>query len=807
MRLSSVFPHFAFVSLIVTQVLQAQPVTSDQDMELQPRSGRELVLALQRFPDDVELDLDGQLTDAVWAQIPAMEGMWVVEPETLEPARYNNRIRIFYNDRGIYVGIDMEQPTDTLIRRITGRDNRNESRDRITFTLDTSGEGNFGYWVSMALGDNQLDGTILPERQYNSQWDGAWYGATAETDRGWSAEFFLPWGQLAMPAREGIRYIGFYSERVVAHLNENWGWPAIARSDPVFLSQYPRLQLEGVNPRQQWSLFPSFASTYDDIDASWEHRSGVDVFWRPSSNFQLTATLNPDFGAAEADDVVVNLTANETFFPEKRLFFQEGQEIFNTTPRAGNNANKRFNIINTRRIGGRPRSPDLPAGVVLPARERIQTADLIGAAKVTGQAGSFRYGLLAAAEDETLYRAGGQRIEQDGRDFSAFRLLYEDSKGGAAYRGLGYIGTRVAHPDSDAQVHAVDFHYLTQGGIWNIDGQVLASSVDDKGDGYGAYADIVYSPSQGFKHTLHLTYMDDTVDVNNFGFQERNDSWETWYRFEWTKTGLTRVRDLRVNSFVRYEENLNGDRTLAGTATSVNVTRNNLDRISFTLQNFGKRYDDRNSFGNGSFANRTRTNYLAGYMTNPARAFSVGVDYELSQESVAGYAHKLGGGINWRPMANLSLAANLGYENRDGWLLHQRSQNFTAFESEQWNASFRVEYYLTARQQITAGLQWVGISAVGDRFYVLPADAPTRNRDLVEVARPDGSGNDFSLSQMNFQVRYRWEIAPLSDIFIVYTRNGNQRSELINFNQQFNNAWDEPLASQLVMKLRYRFGT
>ena len=807
MRLLTVVSHFAFVSLLFSQVLHAQTSSSEQDTQLQPLSGRDLVLPLQRFPDDVELNLDGHLTDEVWAQIPAIEGMWVVEPETLEPARYNNQIRIFYNDKGIYVGIDMEQPTDTLIRRITGRDNRNESRDRITFTLDTSGEGNFGYWVSMALGDSQLDGTILPERQYNSQWDGAWYGATAQTDTGWSAEFFLPWGQLAMPAREGIRFIGFYSERVVAHLNENWGWPAIARTDPVFLSQYPRLELEGVNPRQQWSLFPSFASTYDEIDASWEHRTGADVFWRPSSNFQLTATLNPDFGAAEADDVVVNLTANETFFPEKRLFFQEGQEIFNTTPRAGGNSSKRFNIINTRRIGGRPRSPDLPAGVVLPARERIQTADLMGAAKVTGQAGSFRYGLLAAAEDETLYRAGGQRIEQDGRDFGAFRLLYEDSKGGAAYRGLGYIGSQVAHPDSDAQVHAVDFHYLTQGGIWNVDGQVLASSVDDKGDGYGAYADIVYSPSQGFKHTLHLTYMDDTVDVNDFGFQERNNSWETFYRFEWTKTGLTRVRDMRINSFVRYEENLDGERTSSGIVTNANFTRNNLDRMFFMLQHFGKRYDDRNSFGNGSFTTRAQTNFAVGYLTNPARAVSLGTDYELSQEAVAGHSHRLSISVNWRPLANLNLAASVGIEDRDGWLLHQQSQDFTAFDSEHWNASFRVEYYLTARQQLSAGLQWVGISAIGDRFYELPVTAATRSRDLIEIARPAGTDNDFSLSQMNFQVRYRWEIAPLSDIFIVYTRNGNQRSELVNFHEQFNHAWDEPLASQLVLKLRYRFGT
>lgn len=47
----------------------------------------------------------------------------------------------------------------------------------------------------------------------------------------------------------------------------------------------------------------------------------MDVFWRPSTNFQLTGTLNPAFGGVESDDVVINLSATETFFPEKRLFF------------------------------------------------------------------------------------------------------------------------------------------------------------------------------------------------------------------------------------------------------------------------------------------------------------------------------------------------------------------------------------------------------------------------------------------------------------------------------------------------------
>ena len=77
---------------------------------------------------------------------------------------------------------------------------------------------------------------------------------------------------------------------------------------------------------------------------------GADLFWRPSTNFQATAALKPDFGSVESDDVVVNLGAFETFFPEKRLFFQEGIEVFTATPRAeGGNPTT---LLNTRRIGG-----------------------------------------------------------------------------------------------------------------------------------------------------------------------------------------------------------------------------------------------------------------------------------------------------------------------------------------------------------------------------------------------------------------------------------------------------------------------
>ena len=770
--------------------------------------GNGTVIPLQSFDHaTADVDIDGNVTESVWGRIAPINQMRVIEPDTLDGVPFDTDTRLFYTEKGLYVSFDMEQPVDTIVRRISTRDNVDLNRDNVLVMLDTSGEGLFGYFMMLALGDNQADGTVLPERQYATQWDGAWYGATQETARGWSAEFFIPWGQMAMPREDGVRRIGIYTERQVAYLNQNWAWPAIPESSPIFMSNLPLLELEGVDVRQQWSVFPYVSSTFDEVASEVDQKAGFDVFWRPSSNFQLTAAVNPDFGSTESDNVVVNLTANETFFPEKRLFFQEGQEVFNTTPRSTGSNGKRLSIVNTRRIGARPRAPELPLGVSLPTRERIRPADLLGAVKATGQVGSVRYGVMAAAEDESEFEVRDTRYYQDGRNFGTFRMIYEDSKG-AAYRGLGYIGSLVEHPDSDAEVHAVDFHYLTTGGRWNIDGQLISTDTDDTGSGGGMFTDIVYTPRQGIKHTVQLTYLDETFNVNDFGFQERNDSREIWYRFEWVKSDLKWVRNFRFNPFLRYEENAAGDRTNnAFPVLSGSVTLNNLDRINIGLQHFPKRYDDQNSFGHGTFATSERTNFNFNYQTNTARPVSYSFGVGSSGEFVGGEAYQASTGIIWRPQDNIALNAEVTYDDRNGWLLYQEAQNFTTFNADQWRMDVGLEYFLTARQQFSMSMQWVGIEAVEDEFYYLPAHLATKNRDLVHVARPAGPSDSFGLSQLNFQMRYRWQIAPLSDLFVVYTKGDNRRSALMKFDELYEESWNNPLGSTLVVKLRYRFGS
>ena len=175
------------------------------------------------------------------------------------------------------------------------------------------------------------------------------------------------------------------------------------------------------------------------------------------------------------------------------------------------------------------------------------------------------------------------------------------------------------------------------------------------------------------------------------------------------------------------------------------------------------------------------------------------------EEALGGNQINLRLGFNWRPSDQFSFKLDVMWADRDGWLLHQGGQNFTTFKATQWTPSLSLDYFLTARQQLRASLQWVGIKAREDQFYLIP-DTPG---DLVETTKPAGGSNSFSKSQLSFQVRYRWELAPLSDLFIVYTRSADKGLALQDnsFSDLFEKAFDDPLQNILVIKLRYRIGS
>ena len=159
-----------------------------------------------------------------------------------------------------------------------------------------------------------------------------------------------------------------------------------------------------------------------------------------------------------------------------------------------------------------------------------------------------------------------------------------------------------------------------------------------------------------------------------------------------------------------------------------------------------------------------------------------------------------------QPADRFNAQLSVRYQDRDGWLLHQADDMFATFAADQLQTTFSLDYFFSARQQFRVSLQWVGVKAREEGFLRIPS-APG---DLIPSAKPpDLAPFDFSISQLAFQVRYRWQIAPLSDLFVVYTRLADQARRLgdSGFTDLFSNAFDDPLGDVFVVKLRYRLGS
>lgn len=788
-------------------------------------------ILLPRF-DAVDVRVDGLLDEGVWAQVPAHSDMTVISPDTLETPKYETRSRIFYTSEGFYVGMYAVQPVDTRIARLSSRD-ATVNRDGMQVTIDPSGTGLYGYYFGVNLGGSLDDGTVAPERSLSREWDGPWRGATAEVEDGWTAEIFVPWSTIPMPASEGVRAMGIYVARTVGHLDETWAWPARPFTQPRFLSALQPVQLEGVEPRQEYSFFTYSSAAFDRVNSREKVKAGVDFFWSPRPGLQVTAAVNPDFGNVEADDVVVNLSAFETFFPEKRLFFLEGVNVFETGSSARRGGSSRSSapgrfsgvasggftfvsnrLVHMRRIGARPRRPDLPDDYSVDALELAEPADLLGAVKVTGQEGPIRYGVLAAFEDDTDFMAtpdvaGNPRVRatSDGRDFAIIRGLWEGTAGGR--KSVGVISTLASHPDRDASVFGIDMTRQSKNGKWDVGGILMTSDIKDEANGdstgHGVQGTVIYRPRRGIFAGVGFDIFDDELNFNDFGFMRRNDFASIRGSLSFIGANKGPFRTISSSIFIANDFNIDGDYVDGRISNFNTFTFANRSSLRASISVNPSALDDRSARGNGMFRVEDRWGLDLRYESDPSRKLAFRAGLSGQQEDLGDWRGTVQVGLAYAPSDRISVVGLVDFVHNDGWLLYQGDRDFATFRAEQWQPKINTDIFFSAKQQLRISLQWAGVIADEQGRFVVP----DRPGELMPVVRdPAASVNDFSISNLTLQIRYRWQIAPLSDVFVVYTRasNPDDLAALKDFGDIYERAFDNPLVEGLVVKVRYRFG-
>jgi Domain of unknown function (DUF5916) len=351
--------------------------------------------------------VDGRLDEEIWSHAQPLNDFVQKEPDEGRPPSERMEVRLLYDADALYVGARMWSLDPAAIQSPLGRRDSVAQAERFFVSLDTFLDHRTAYSFGVTASGVRLD-TFNPSDSRESEdagFDPVWRARASVDDTGWTAELWIPFSQLRfteLPQQVWGLNIG----RFIPTRNEEDDWVLIPRIETAWSSRFGELRgLDGLQPSRRLELLPyvSGGATVNgsrdaanpfDNGRNLTSRVGGDLKMGLGSNLTLDMTVNPDFGQVEADPAVVNLTAFETVFPEKRPFFTEGAGLMNLVVPSG------FNLFNSRRIGARPLGPAPGSYVDYP-----DDSTILAAGKITGRtAGGTSVGLLGAITDRESAR-------------------------------------------------------------------------------------------------------------------------------------------------------------------------------------------------------------------------------------------------------------------------------------------------------------------------------------------------------------------------------------------------------------------
>src|SRR5437879_9025859 len=292
-----------------------------------------------------------------------------------------------------------------------------------------------GYECGVTPAGVKLDIAISNDGNEDMAWDGVWEVATRVDSLGWSAEFRIPLSQIRYP-RAASHTFGIMLLRDIYRHTERLSWPVFRQSRSGFVSQFGEVTgLDGLASPRRLELAPYSVTknvsvpTATGFRRSQDFTVGANVKYGITSNLTLDGTVNPDFGQVEADPSVLNLSAFETFFQERRPFFVEGAGIFRLDVDCSAVNCMGEGLFHSRRIG---RAPQL--GGQYGDASSAKATTILGAGKLTGRlAGGLSVGALEALTERAAGRADTTIEPQT--NYSVLRLQ-QDLRGSESGVGL-----------------------------------------------------------------------------------------------------------------------------------------------------------------------------------------------------------------------------------------------------------------------------------------------------------------------------------------------------------------------------------
>ena len=346
------------------------------------------------------------MNEEAWRTATPVDAFVQRQPHDKGEPSQRTEFRVAYDATTLFVKVrTYDTEPDKIVTYLTRRDlyspcdwirilidSYHDRRTAYEFAVNPSGVKSDRYWFN----DNNSD----------DSWDAVWDVSVSRDQQGWTAEFRIPFSQLRFKPSEASTF-GFAVSRDIGRLNETSTWPLLSRSDNGYVSSFGELGgLAMTASPKKLEITPYTVANMTTRPtggnpllktAAPGGAVGLDMKYALTSGLTLTTTVNPDFGQVEADPAVVNLSAFETYFSERRPFFVEGSGNFNFNLDCNDGACS--GLFYSRRVGRSPQG----AGY-LPSGDNIytnapSTTKILGAAKLTGRIGDYSIGVMQAVSE------------------------------------------------------------------------------------------------------------------------------------------------------------------------------------------------------------------------------------------------------------------------------------------------------------------------------------------------------------------------------------------------------------------------
>ncbi len=782
--------------------------------------------------------IDGRGDDEVWKGAPKFSQFRQYEPRVDIDPSFGTEFQVAYDEAHIYVFVRMLDPhPDSIMHALTRRDVRGPS-DQVKIIIDSYNDKRSGYEFAVNPDGVKRDYAISNDANEDDSWNGVWDAATAVDAQGWTAEFRIPLSQLRY-ARAESHTFGFGVFRDIERYRERVSWPVFLPTRNGLSSQLGTLTgLSGLSSDRRVELTPYVVTrnVQNTLPGARYERDqqvtmGGDLKFGITPNITLDATVNPDFGQIEADPAVVNLTAFETFFSERRPFFVEGTGLyqFQLNCYIVVDCSTNEGLFYSRRIGRSPALRDLYGNSATPTSTSIAAAT-----KLTGRTSS---GLSFGVLDAVTQRVEGTN-ERTVEPFTNYAVLraQQDLRGGEA--GVSVIATAVNRSLDDitspylhggAYATGATFRNRFHNGQYEVAGQLAASLVtgsrsvihrtqlspvhyfqqpddDHRVDSMrtslsGHAAQLKFGKYGGgiTRFETSIVRQSSGFEVNDIGFLRRADvmDWSTWAALSFREArGIYRWAQVNGNHW----ETWNTSGTRLENALNFNGhmgLNNNWDvHLGGTVGKLTPSYCDRCTRG-GPVLRQSRTfSPWGGFNTDSRRVVSGGVWVNLSfADEGKSRSSSLSPYVNFRVSPQLQINVGSGFSRN-----RNNSQWFGNFTDSAGATHYSFAHLNQRTVSMNTRINYTATPDLTFEFYGEPFVATGTYRDIREIsATPEAAKYDdrfqaytpppaarttFKFTQLRTNAVARWEYRPGSTVFLVWA-HGRQDDT----NQNLRQSW------------------